>query len=101
MVHELENDNLREIIEKEDTVIVQYLTGGYDQMKPQFSQLAAEYQEAAFIIVDAEKCPKAIQLANIYQLPTFAAFKRGNFVNQVHTNKLDLLKDLVNEITIN
>ncbi|MDG1038797.1 MAG: thioredoxin, partial [Polaribacter sp.] len=31
-------------------------------------------------------------------LPTFATFVDGNFVNQAQTNKFDVLKDLVNEV---
>jgi hypothetical protein len=31
-------------------------------------------------------------------LPTFATFKGGAFVNQVQTNKFDVLKTLVDEI---
>jgi len=104
MIQELNADNLQEIIEKEDTVIVQYSAGWCGNcriMKPKFKKLAGENGNAAFVIVDAEKFPNSRKLANVNNLPTFAAFKKGTFVNQVQTNKFDLLKELVHEVTHN
>ena len=34
-------------------------------------------------------------------LPTFAAFKNGTLVNQIQTNKAELLKQFIDEITGN
>ncbi len=104
MIVELSSDNLGEIIAGEDTVIVQYSAGWCGNcriMKPKFKKLASENADASFIIVDAEKFPDSRKLAKVDNLPTFAAFKKGVFVNQVQTNKFDLLKDLVNEVTDN
>jgi thiol-disulfide isomerase/thioredoxin len=104
MIKELNADNLQEIVEKEDTVIVQYSAGWCGNcriMKPKFKKLAKENGDAAFILVDAEKFPQSRKLADVSNLPTFAAFKKGSIVNQVQTNKFELLKDLVNEATNN
>ncbi|MEL6696190.1 MAG: thioredoxin family protein [Bacteroidota bacterium] len=104
MVQELTNDNLQEIIQSEGTVIVQYSAGWCGNcriMKPKFKKLANEKENASFVIVDAEKFPESRKLANVSNLPTFATFKDGSFINQVQTNKFDLLKDLVNEVTDN
>ncbi len=104
MIKELDNDNLKDIISQEDTVIVQYSAGWCGNcriMKPKFKKLASENGNASFVIVDAEKYPESRKLANVNNLPTFAAFKNGSFVDQVQTNKFDLLKNLVNEVTNN
>ena len=53
------------------------------------------------MIVDAEKFPESRKLATVDNLPTFATFQNGTFKNQVQTNKFDVLKDLVNEVTCN
>jgi thioredoxin-like negative regulator of GroEL len=37
----------------------------------------------------------------VSNLPTFAAFKNGQLVNQVQTNKEDMLKSLIDEVTGN
>jgi thiol-disulfide isomerase/thioredoxin len=104
MLTELESDNLEEIVSNEETVVVQYSAGWCGNcriMKPKFKKLARENEDAKFIIVDAEKNPASRKMANVDNLPTFAAFKNGKIVNQVQTNKFDVLKDLVHEVTAN
>tara|TARA_R100000935_G_scaffold46715_1_gene70263 strand:- start:7 stop:321 length:315 start_codon:yes stop_codon:yes gene_type:complete len=104
MVKELEQDNLQEIISENSTVLVQYMAGWCGNcrvMKPKFKKLAGENDSATFLMVDAEKYPESRKMANVDNLPTFASFKDGKLVNQVQTNKFELLKDLVNEVTSN
>lgn len=104
MIQELEQDNLQEIVSGNDTVVVQYSAtwcGNCRIMKPKFKKLATENENMKFVIADAEKFPESRQLATVDNLPTFAIFKNGSFVNQVQTNKFDSLKDLVNEVTSN
>ncbi|MDM1296100.1 thioredoxin family protein [Sphingobacterium sp. N143] len=100
MLQELENDNLQEIVNNNDIVMVQYAAtwcGNCKIMKPKFKKLAGENEGVPFIIADAEKFPESRKLANVNNLPTFAAFKNGKLVNQVQTNKLDALVELFNE----
>jgi len=104
MLQELEKDNLSEIVSDTDTVIVQYMAGWCGNcrlMKPKFKKMASENENAKFILVDAEKFPESRKLAKVDNLPTFATFKGGSFVNQVQTNKLESLKELVDEVTSN
>lgn len=104
MVKELEQDNLKEIVAENGTVVVQYMAGWCGNcrvMKPKFKKLAGENEQATFLLVDAEKFPESRKLAIVDNLPTFATFKNGSLVNQVQTNKFDPLKDLVNEVTSN
>ena len=104
MVTELTKDNLNEIISNNETVIVQYSAswcGNCRIMKPKFKKLASENETVEFLMVDAEKYPESRRMASVDNLPTFAAFKNGIFINQVQTNKFDLLKELVDEVTNN
>ena len=104
MIQELSSDNLKEIIEGNDTVVVQYSAtwcGNCRIMKPKVKKLASELEDITFVVADAEKFPESRKLATVDNLPTFATFKDGQFVNQVQTNKFDVLKELVNEITSN
>ncbi len=104
MVKELEQDNLHDIVAENGIVMVQYMAGWCGNcrvMKPKFKKLAGENESATFLMVDAEKFPESRKMANVDNLPTFAAFKDGKLVNQVQTNKFELLKDLVNEVTSN
>ena len=103
-MQELTEDNLQEIVNGNDIVVVQYAAtwcGNCRIMKPKFKKLSSENGNAVFVIADAEKFPESRKLATVDNLPTFATFKNGSFVNQVQTNKFEVLKDLVDEVTSN
>lgn len=104
MLQELNQDNLGEVVKENTTVFVQYSAGWCGNcriMKPKFKKLSTENEGATFVIVDAEKNPESRKLANVDNLPTFAVFRNGEFVNQVQTNKFDVLKEFINEATNN
>tara|TARA_Y100000389_G_C17455774_1_gene518055 strand:- start:2525 stop:2836 length:312 start_codon:yes stop_codon:yes gene_type:complete len=101
---ELKEDNLGEVLSKTDIVLVQYGAGWCGNcriMKPKFKKFAAENPETSFYYVDAEKFPNSRQHADVSNLPTFAAFKKGAIISQVQTNKLQVLKDFVDEVASN
>jgi len=102
MLQELNQDNLNELVANNPTVVVQFSAtwcGNCRIMKPKFKKLATENEDIVFVIVDAEKFPESRKMATVDNLPTFATFKDGAFKNQVQTNKFDILKDLVDEVT--
>ena len=104
MFTEIDQDNLAQIVAENDTVFVQFSAswcGNCRIMKPKFKKLSMENEGIPFLMVDAEKFPESRKLANVDNLPTFASFKGGQFVNQVQTNKFEVLKDFVDEITHN
>ncbi|SRR5690554_1075521 len=101
---ELKEDILQQFITDEKDVVVQFSAGWCGNcrvMKPKFKKLATETEGLKFVMVDAEKFPESRKLANVDNLPTFATFRDGKLVNQVQTNKFELLKELVNEVTSN
>jgi thiol-disulfide isomerase/thioredoxin len=101
MFTEIDQDNLAQIIAENDTVFVQFSAswcGNCRIMKPKFKKLSTENENIPFVMVDAEKFPESRKLATVDNLPTFASFKGGQFVNQVQTNKFEVLKDFVDEI---
>ena len=101
MLQELKSDNLDSIINNNKKVVVQYSAawcGNCRIMKPKFKKLASENNNVEFLFVDAEKFPESRKLANVSNLPTFATFVDGKFLNQVQTNKFEVLKELVNEV---
>ena len=104
MFQEITEDNLPQIVSENKTVVVQFAAawcGNCRIMKPKFKKLASENDSVAFVIVDAEKFPESRKMAKVDNLPTFATYKDGVFVNQVQTNKFEILNDLVNEVTNN
>jgi len=101
MIQELSQDNLKDIVMTNKTVVVQYSAawcGNCRIMKPKMKKLASELEGITFVIADAEKFPESRKLADVSNLPTFASFVDGKFVNQTQTNKFDVLKELVNEL---
>ncbi|WP_271393786.1 thioredoxin family protein [Aequorivita sinensis] len=104
MVVELKDDSLQQFVSEEKNVIVQYSAGWCGNcrlMKPKFKKLATETEGYKFVMVDAEKFPESRKMANVNNLPTFATFKNGELVNQVQTNKVEPLKNLIDEVTGN
>lgn len=104
MLIELKDDSLRQLVDEDKNVVVQYAAswcGNCRVMKPKFKKLSNETEDFKFVIVDAEKFPESRKMATVDNLPTFATFKDGKFVNQVQTNKFEPLKELVDEVTSN
>ena len=104
MFTELDQDNLAEVVKSNKTTIVQYSAGWCGNcrvMKPKFKRFANEHGDVEFVVVDAELYPNSRQLADVTNLPTFAAFKDGAFVKQVQTNKAESLKEFIDEVTRN
>ncbi len=101
MFQELDQDNLQEVVANNDVVLVQYAAswcGNCRIMKPKFKKIASEHENVPFLIVDAEKFPESRKLAKVDNLPTFAAFKNGQLVDQTQTNKAEVLAELVNKV---
>jgi len=101
---ELTQDNLQKVIAEHPIVLVQYGAGWCGNckiMKPKFKKYASETPSATFIYVDAEAFPESRKLAKVDNLPTFAAFKDGQLLKQVQTNKAELLKEFIDEVTGN
>jgi|UniRef100_UPI0040470D3B thioredoxin 1 len=101
MLKELDQDNLDQIISENKTVVVQYSAtwcGNCRIMKPKFKKLASENEVITFVLADAEQFPESRKLAKVDNLPTFATFVDGAFVNQTQTNKFEVLQDLVSEV---
>ena len=104
MFIELNEDVLRDLIDKHDKVVVQFSAswcGNCKVIKPKFKKLSMNHEDVVFIIIDAEKNPSSRKLAKVNNLPTFAAFKNGLLTKQIQTNKGEILKSFINEITSN
>lgn len=101
MFLELEKDNLAEVVASNEVVLVQFSAswcGNCRIMKPKFKKMASENENVPFLVVDAEQFTESRKLANVDNLPTFAAFKNGVLVNQTQTNKAEVLAELVAEV---
>ncbi len=99
---ELENDNLAEFLSDNPKTIVQYgakWCGNCRMIKPQIKNLSGKTEGISFVYVDAEKLPESRKLASVTNLPTFAAFVNGELVKQNQGNKIELVQELIDEVT--
>lgn len=102
MFVEIKEDNLSEILDQNDKVLVQFgaaWCGNCRLLKPKVKRLAEANTDVEFVYVDAEKFPESRKLAEVTNLPTFAIYNKGKFVNQVVTSKEEHLKEIHDEIT--
>lgn len=101
-MQELEADNLEQIISGNAKVMVQYgatWCGNCKLTKPKFKKLASENEGIVFVYVDAEKFPNSRKLADVSNLPTFAGFVNGALVKQSQGNKIEVIEDVLHEVT--
>ena len=100
MVTELSTDTLIEEVKTNEKVLVQFSAGWCGNcriMKPKFKKISSENENMHFLMVDAEKNPNSRKLADVSNLPTFAFFKNGELVNEVQTNKAEVLLKFTDE----
>ena len=101
---ELTEDNLGGILFQDDKVIVQYGAGWCGNcrlIKPKFKKLSKENEDVKFVYVDAEKMPHSRDFANVSNLPTFAGFVNGKLVHQTQGNKIEVIQEVLDEVTNN
>ena len=99
---ELTQDNLDEILSSNNKVMVQYGAGWCGNCrltKPKFKRMSSENQDITFVYVDAEKLPGSRQFADVSNLPTFAGFVDGKLVKQSQGNKIEVIQDVLHEVT--
>ncbi len=98
---DLEQDNLDQFVKENSKVLVQYgagWCGNCRMIKPKIKNMAGEHEDITFVYVDAEKLPNSRKLANVTNLPTFAAFSGGEFVEQTQGNKIEIVQELVDKL---
>jgi len=101
---EITTDNLQEVISQNPKVMVQYGAGWCGNCKitkPKFKKLSRENEGILFVYIDAEKNPESRKMADVSNLPTFAGFVNGKLVAQSQGNKIEVIKEVLDEVTAN
>lgn len=104
MFTELTEDTLQEKLADNQKVMVQYgatWCGNCKITKPKFKRMAEENEGIEFYYVDAEKLPNSRQFADVSNLPTFAGFVDGKLVKQNQGNKIEIIQEVLHEVTNN
>jgi len=97
---ELKEDNLADSMEPRTVVLYGApWCGNCRLLKPKFKKLSGETEGVKFIYVNAEQFTQSRGLADVSNLPTIAAFENGELKAQKQGNKIDLVKDLLNDFS--
>ena len=97
---ELKEDNLAQAMEPRTVVLYGApWCGNCRLLKPKFKKLGGETEGVQFVYVNAEKFTESRGLADVSNLPTIAAFENGTLKAQKQGNKIDLVRELLQEFT--
>ena len=104
MLIELTEDNLQQYLTDNAKVMVQYGAGWCGNCKitkPKFKRFSEAHPDVPFLYIDAEKLPNSRAFADVSNLPTFAGLVNGKLVKQGQGNKVELIEEIINEVTSN
>jgi thiol-disulfide isomerase/thioredoxin len=102
MFFDASEDNLKELLNQNSKVMVQYgatWCGNCKITKPKFKRFARENEDILFVYVDAEKFPESRRMANVNNLPTFAAFRDSLLVKEAQGNKIETIEQVLYALT--
>jgi len=102
MFFDASEDNLKELLNQNSKVMVQYgatWCGNCKITKPKFKRFARENEGILFVYVDAEKFPESRRMANVNNLPTFAAFRDSLLVKEAQGNKIETIEQVLYALT--
>jgi thioredoxin 1 len=97
-VSDLDDSTFAEAIAQSSAAIVDFHAGWCGpciMFKPKFKRISKDYPEVSFFMVDGEAAPAARQTVTIDNLPYFAIYKDGEFVEGFSTGKEDAFRAAV------
>lgn len=97
-VTDLNDDTFEAEIAQSDLAIVDFYAGWCGPCRmfaPKFKRLAKTYTHVRFFKLDGEQSPNARKTVQIDTLPYFAAYKNGELVGGISTQKEDKFVEFV------
>jgi thiol-disulfide isomerase/thioredoxin len=95
---DLDDSTFTEAIAGSDKAIVDFHAGWCGpciMFKPKFKRIAKDYPHVKFFLVNGEKSPEARKTVQIDDLPYFAVYADGQFVEGVSLAKEDAFRAFV------
>ncbi|MBC6991842.1 MULTISPECIES: thioredoxin family protein [Hymenobacter] len=95
--------DFRQLLADNEKVVVKYYAdwcGNCRLFSPKFKRLSEteQFQNIAFLDVNAETSPEARKLASVTTLPFFAIFKQGELVETVSASKEEAVVSLISNL---
>lgn len=102
-VNQISDAEFSEQIATHPKVVVKYYAdwcGSCKLFAPKFKRLAddSRFEGVAFLDVNAEKNPLARKAAGVTNLPYFAIFRDGHFVEAVASSKEESVVELISKL---
>lgn len=101
-VTDLDDTNFAQTIADASLAIVDFHAGWCGpciMFKPKFKRISADYPQVSFFMVDGEKAPEARKTVQIDNLPYFAIYRDGEFVEGVSLSKEEAFRALLDRHT--
>jgi len=97
---DLDDSNFSEQVGTSTMAIVDFHAGWCGpciMFKPKFKRIAKDYPHVSFFLVNGEKSPEARKTVQIDNLPYFAIYKDGEFIEGRAMDKEDVFRAFVEE----
>jgi thioredoxin 1 len=97
------DSDFKTVLAQNEKVVVKYYAdwcGNCRLFTPKFKRMATneQYQDIAFVDVNAEVSPEARKAANVTNLPFFAVFKNGTLLDTIAASKEEAVLNLINKL---
>lgn len=97
------DNEFRDRLSSNEKVVVKYYAnwcGSCRLFAPKYKRLSEDnrFQEVTFLDVNAEKNPEARKAAGVTNLPYFAIFRNGEFVEGFSGNKEEAVVNLIEKL---
>ena len=99
-VTELDDSTFADAISASTMAVVDFHAGWCGpciMFKPKFKRIAKDYPHVSFFLVNGEKSPEARKTVQIDNLPYFAIYKDGKFIEGRAMDKEDVFRAFVEE----
>lgn len=102
-VQDVQDQNFHETIQNNGKVVVKYYAdwcGSCKLLAPKYRRISEDdqYEDVAFLNINAEKNPEARKTAGVDNLPFIAVFKDGQMVQGEATSKEDQLRAMIEQL---
>jgi thioredoxin-like negative regulator of GroEL len=100
-VTELTDDDFAATIASTSAAVVDFHAGWCGPcllFKPKFKRISEDYPQVTFFLVDGEQAPVARSTVRIENLPYFAAYRDGAFVEGLSTAVEDRFREFVDRM---
>ncbi|GAB4328549.1 MAG: thioredoxin family protein [Flammeovirgaceae bacterium] len=103
MVLDATDQNFQTFLKENSKVVVKYYAdwcGSCRLFKPKFKRMSEDvrFAEIKFLDINAEENPESRKMANVNNLPYFAIFKHGQFLEGFSTNKEEAVVELIQKL---